>query len=409
VNLAVDDVLPTLSEIKNELNALKKQVQDVEIDVGELRQPHLHKEKTSLASSTWDKTVGLPAVSLASQQDGTHSDFAGVSCFFSIDDGKTDGKAAFEREMTNPLLGNFDEVDTSQTWLKVVATVRREQDKSTKDKNITMTIANVELRDCIKTLLGPYIEHFSKSAWDKSEVLLSKHWNEILFNWRKFTTPNSGAVRSTIDTKFRHRLDIILRFVRAYYPGMVKIQDEWSGCSQVLWADIRVLFRPGSLIVAKDWSKRNSAGTSKSVQVFKVNHLAIKESGFIFTAWLWDWDGSQLVRTVYEFKIDDFRGQRAITDLPFYPIDFFVNEKGEVGETAVRSCQQYRDRRKLFTDFTQKQGSSRGILTYNGEVFGLRGGCEPASGYESLESFQMFRSEHLSQRLIDVSQPRPEA
>ena len=87
-----------------------------------------------------------------------------------------------EKEMENPLIEDPDGVHAAQRWLKVVATVRNEQDKAAKSRNITITIADVSLRDYIRNLLGPYIEHFSKSAWEKSEVSLSQDWNEVLYN-----------------------------------------------------------------------------------------------------------------------------------------------------------------------------------------------------------------------------------
>ena len=403
---SVEDASATLGQISFDLQALRMRVVQLEDDVSLLTQTRPGKGKITQRATARSKSDNSRFPTSILEKPSPPSDLDGVDCFFVVNDGRT---TPLEKKMSNPLSEDSGTVEAVQGWLKVVATVKTEQEKFSRDRNIAMTIVDADVRDYIKAVLGPYIEHFTKSDWDRSEVTLSRHWNAILFNWRKFTASQDESAEASAHVERQKKLDVIMRFIRAYYPGMVKIQDEWSGCAQVLWNDIRVLFQPGSLIVAADWSKQDSGRTPNSVQVLKVHHLAINRlpastsPSFAFTAWLWDWDGSHLVRTMYEFKIDEYRGQRAITELPFYPIDFFVNDKGEKGEAAIRSCQQYEDRKELFASFTRHQSSPRRILTYTGEVFGLRGDPRPHSDHKSFGSFRSIYSESLSQRLIDVS------
>ena len=279
----------------------------------------------------------------------------GVKCFYKVTDGD---KPVRKVEMDNPLANDLEVSSEEQSWLELTANVQSDAEKSIKNNNITLTITDNDLRDYLRDFLGTYIEHFSREEWEKPSVLLSQNFNPLLFHWRELKQRHDNWPEDQ-DQKTYKRLGIVMKCIREYYTSMVNIQETWDTCRHVPFKDLRMLFRPGSLIVANDWTQEIANDTPRAPQVLKVNHLTLEKDWFQFTAWLWDWDGSQLARTMYKFRIDRYEGSQVITRLPFYPLDFFEYD-GKRGRDAIRSSPRYLcqkgqkplSRKELFKQFT---------------------------------------------------------
>ncbi|ROW07756.1 hypothetical protein VMCG_03439 [Cytospora schulzeri] len=149
---------------------------------------------------------------------------------------------------------------------------------------------------------------------------------------------------------------------------MTEIEEEWENDPAVLFEDLPVVFTPGTLIVA-DWFTADSLDVPKSPQVFKISNYTITKREFWLDVWIWDSDGSNArpIRMLYRFKIESYRYAKPISQLPFYPVDFF-KENGKSGLEAIRCSEQYRSRRFLFQKFTSGTREADKVLSYKDYV-----------------------------------------
>lgn len=261
-------------------------------------------------------------------------------------------------------------------WLKCID-AKYENGEAAPSK-IEVVICDTQLRDFMaKTVIGPYIEHTSKGVWQKKEVVLKPNFLPIVLNYTdlKNATENGSPYETTPEN--RQRLRKLLEMVRSkcdeqlFRPIDTGTIPDFRVPFSYLWR----LFKPGNLIVSP-W---NSSG---DLQVFKVHHFQSPTDGLLITAWTWDWDGDQLQRTLYEFRIPKYEDEdKYPAELTCYPIEFYEHLSGEDGKEKLK--EKLRTRREEFRQFTFEQKSGQKVLHYNGDIIT---GFSDDSFYRSLRA-----------------------
>lgn len=214
-----------------------------------------------------------------------------------------------------------------------------------------------ELRDCIAKVIAKYNDHTGNNTWQGSQVKLSSPFKAFVFNHAELETE---AQSTSLDPTTRKHLQELLQVVdKIHDPVQWKIpksvDDLWNFRIQytLLWT----LFKPGSLVVGA-W---NSA---QDLQVFQVHDTSysLKERALhrsnnistinelVITAWMWDWDGEEIVRTMFELKIPEYFGDKPPAELKCYPIMFYEME-GHRGIEAIRRTSVYQNRRASFLQY----------------------------------------------------------
>lgn len=275
----------------------------------------------------------------------------------------TDDMGTTEKPGRNPLDHKSDEDKCPTPWLTVVENVNSEKDAGPNRITWEITICDVNLRDCITKVLASYIDHTSKQVWQGTEVTLSNLITPIL-NYRRLESEKSSPSLSPIT---RERLGELLEIIKAVSDPLLLRAPEPTGKIRdfrIQYYHLWTLFRPGNLIVSS-WDQADGP------QVFRVDKFSCNkiESHFDIIAWVWDWDGQKIIRTLFEFRIEHYSEDKSPTELTCYPIEFYEDEEGRRGKAAIHAAQMYRKRRELFLQYTYQQKDSPSVLRYSGDVF----------------------------------------
>ncbi|ESZ91049.1 aaa family ATPase [Sclerotinia borealis F-4128] len=268
----------------------------------------------------------------------------------------------------------------STTWLTLTENANDKTNAGLESNPWTISIADQEVLNLLKETLKDYIEHTGKRKWDNKVVRLPEVWNPIVINWRRILEKQSSLPAET-DERLRRRFNILLDMHQKIHPSLVRFQASRDTYTTIRFTDLGGLIIPGSLVVT-NWLNLEFREAHEAPQVFKVSqlHYGSPTGPFMFTAWLWDWNGRSLVRTMYTFTIPPFDDYWAILRLPIYPVDFFVHG-GKQGIDAIRSHEQYTthkdgqaifNRRRLFRKYTIDHRRAGPVLRYCGDIIKLQ-------------------------------------
>ena len=128
-----------------------------------------------------------------------------------------------------------------------------------------------------------------------------------------------------------------------------------------------VLFRPGKLAVTA-WSQ----DSVEYPQVFKVSQFNMRDKGkrhalLRIEAWMFDWNGTDIDRTLFYFSIPNFEitsgaSVKSVKSLEVYPVEYFTDDTGRTGIEAIYAHEVYRDRRKSFIKYAVNGEGKRSPL-----------------------------------------------
>jgi len=261
------------------------------------------------------------------------------------------GDTISERDGEAPR-GISDSTTLPEYWLKVVDT-QSLKDEPLPDKR-EVVICDPNLRDLIQKTIPSYIDHTGKAVWQQKEVVLKANFITILFNHKELfgaaTDPSDSSQPET-----RGRLSKLLEVVRNLCADdLIRAIDPPDSVQdfRVQWEHVWAIFKPGSLIVSA-WNQ------AEDLQVLKVHHFNKKKDHVSVRAWIWDWDGKGLVRTLYEFRIEQYDGLKAPAELSCFPIEFWQTPP-----------QDLKERRSRFVNYTYEQSCSERLLHYQGDIIG---------------------------------------
>lgn len=115
-------------------------------------------------------------------------------------------------------------------------------------------------------------------------------------------------------------------------------------------------------------------------------------------AWMWDWNGQGLIRSMYDFPIPSYTADntsKALVDLPCYPVELYRGENGKSGLETLKELYSTK-RRGLFLKYTAEQALTNDPLSYAGSAVG----DAPAFPAAPAQEAQVDRRQN---RLITVS------
>jgi hypothetical protein len=231
-----------------------------------------------------------------------------------------------------------------------------------------------KLRDFIAKVIAKYNGHTGNSIWQASQVTLSSPFKALVFNHAEL---ESEAQSTSLDPTTRGRLQSLLQEVdKIHDPLRWKIPESVDDLSnfRIQYALLWTLFKPGSLVVGA-WN------LADDLQVFQVHDVsygskektlklvshAINE--LVITAWMWDWDGKNIVRTMFDLKISEFAGDKPPAELSCYPVAFYEDVEGHRGLEAIRGTSVYRDRRANYLQYALDH-HHLGLRRYSGDFYG---------------------------------------
>lgn len=278
-----------------------------------------------------------------------------------------------EKEWEDP---RKSEAFTDQTdWLRVK--------KITKGAEVsyTLTILDRKLLQRIYDIIGAYIDHTGKGQWKENSVTLRSTSPTIIYHFTKLKTAVERAESNQTNRRLEEFLSVFSSLIDTQliepfplYQDPRDVQMEF----RYLWP----VFRLGGLVVS-------SMHGGELPQVFRVDGFdnVIKQGARILTvsAWIWDWNGQGLIRSMYNFPIPSYTADntsKALIDLPCYPVELYKGDNGKMGTEALAELYSSQ-RRELFLKYTAEQELKNDPLCYSGSAFGDAPGFPSASVQEA--------------------------
>ena len=295
----------------------------------------------------------------------------------------------------------LEEAASSQDWLTVTKVVGGDSDAH------EIKISDKALRDCIKACLLSFIAHRGANVWLRDEVVLISEIDTLVFNYKIL---EAEAHRQPAD-KTRNRLRELLEILRAIHgpPILMCIDADISKDFRIEIEFVWPLFCPGKLIVA------NTDGFD-SPQLLRIDNYHLKtkdqQTSITVSAWMWDWDGQKLVRSMYEFiKKSPEHGRVNPKEWDFYPVECYEARDGNRGLNALRQDTALGNRRHVFIEYTGEYAAKyRGanFLRYSGDAFGDATAFPPSGNLGPRETLfgrlfgRLTRDERPESKLIKV-------
>ncbi|KAH9862850.1 hypothetical protein J1614_010943 [Plenodomus biglobosus] len=248
--------------------------------------------------------------------------------------------------------------------------IRFIKEKNKEDKR-EYIIRSLRLKSLMWGAVRGWVQHCgSDKDWNNDKplplrpLIIFHHWDQL----RSLAKMSEKASDEEIDTRrsLQHLLDDVEIIDSDEYMEFKGLRD----LKMTQYISMHYLFSPGAYMVARPFMGLP--------QIFQVdNHQYEKEREkeiFNLSVWGYDWDGSKLLRRPYRFSIDNFDGEKRISELPIYPVEFFVDDNDanlapKSGWPALRRIMA--ERAQKFRDFCKcKKGSQ--LFRYDGLAHVLR-------------------------------------
>lgn len=249
-----------------------------------------------------------------------------------------------------------DDGKTPPYWLAVMKIVE-DGDKTTHD----LTILDMKLRDRIRTVLSAYINHTDMYAWHLDAVTVKTLSATIILNFDKLRAEAQRGREDETSRRLQEFLDLFRALANPqFFPNLSSDLKNVRLEYECIWT----IYYPGKLVVS------NKHGADYP-QVFRVDKSTYTEDGqLIISAWMWDWNGDYLTRSIYDFRIQSYRDGKSPSELDCYPVEFYEAKDGSRGIDALQAHPASKDRRNLFLKYTFLQKTTVKVLRYSGDAFG---------------------------------------
>ena len=233
------------------------------------------------------------------------------------------------------------------------------------DNDGELEIVSRDLWNLLKQLLRHYPYH----TFQGDPVTIHSPYEAIILNWDKLE--NAAGERSADEKDNQARLDLGLLLdtissgsgdpkLDKYFKIRESNKEQRSVTFESLWT----LFSPGVLVYGKPFLGQDQIFiVQDNLRAWPLTRR--KDSKWALQCWTYDWDGKIFKRMALRLEIEDFNGNRPITSLPFYPIDYHQQP-----ETLKKRLVERGAKYRKFC--TAKQGSR--MFDYKGDVvFGKKG------------------------------------
>ncbi|GAB1319609.1 Transitional endoplasmic reticulum ATPase 1 [Madurella fahalii] len=247
----------------------------------------------------------------------------------------------------------------TQPTKNVAYTFRRVYNPDTGDKG---AYSELDIEDPgLRGLLSAEIRKYPGVNFDSDIITIRAPFSALIHNWDKLND------RAKVNPESQETKDLVSLLDRVRTTP--ELQDYFKTRKSNLAAKVTTfdtlwtVFAPGTLVVARLFQNRE--------QIFKVNDSPIPWYDYgayrhhEMWAWSWDYDGKKLLKIEYCLKFERFRGTKAITDLPYYPLEYYGDEE-KIKEIKDKS----RERALKFIRATIrcKQGAEQ-MFKYHGPAY----------------------------------------
>ncbi|KAK3319660.1 putative 26S protease regulatory subunit [Cercophora scortea] len=213
----------------------------------------------------------------------------------------------------------------------VAYTFRRVYDPASGEKGAysELEIEDPALIQVLKNEIGKY----PGVNLDSGIIAMQNPFSPLVHNWEKLNKRAGQDPESQTSQDLSSLLDRVQ--TAPELQDYFKVRESNLASKVVTFNTLWTVFVPGTLVVARLF--QNVA------QIFKIVDAPIPVSrpypSRQVTMWAssWDWNGKKLVRVEYELNFEWFRGTRAITELPYYPLMYHEDPERLLKEARTRA------------------------------------------------------------------------
>ena len=259
-----------------------------------------------------------------------------------------------------------------------------------------ITIEDVELRKLIYEVLKSNKQPASQLGWASGHVIMKFPFDPFIHNWEDFKAESVTIGRTELpsfNAQPRHQLRALLERIELIMPRSVSAREQaWD--SKRISSNPWTLFKPGSLVVAQP-----VFGMS---QIYRVHRIKLGNGGASsdsIECIRYHYDGTDLVRSFFDFHLYALPNELRINELSFYPIEYHVDETSDSEEGSISSLKPGEDlqailkkRGKKYRDLCTKKGLNHSY-SYNGPML-VEGALGLESDTDISEEVSIVRSSH---------------
>lgn len=218
---------------------------------------------------------------------------------------------------------------TTDDTTEIAFEARETFDENDKVSTREIILKSRQLKRLIWTVIGQWLRHekrISQNDWESEDQTWTASFIFATHYWTEF---EAEAAKQNDDQAYQDLRDL-LDYIELVQPDLVRTRRQLQTLDRIPYRFLWMLFRPGSLIVV-----RPSADPSH-IQVLQVHShrpsSKIEHRGeMAVVAWAFDWNGTELVKTYYEFPLGgkdqlDVEGQVRIVDLDCLPIRYYRSD-----------------------------------------------------------------------------------
>jgi hypothetical protein len=240
-------------------------------------------------------------------------------------------------------------------------TFRKIFGKDTKFKGSEVDIHAEGLRHLIRDNLPHYEGH----AWDGDVVTQTAPFHYFIFNWSRLIAASENLESDSPELKeARSDLRLLLDYIKVSpdLESYFKTRESYIKSRVTTYEWIWTIFSPGTKVIASPFM-----GLPQMFEVRAIESSPRSRERWAVYCWSYDWNGSQLDKSIFQFKVEQFHGLKPIDTLPCYPIEFYDDKEGmkdRLFQTLISTAKRYQE------ICARKKGAQQ-MFTYEGPVLSL--------------------------------------
>lgn len=275
------------------------------------------------------------------------------------------------------------------------------QKKDGTREKVEITIRSSGLINLIRGLMEDVLAHEGLAVW-KRKIVHTTTKNPLMLHCFDILRKAAFEPEETANTRapedVLEQLRSFVKDVEIYEDEIFKERSIARTSREISHNLVWTLFKPGTEVVTKLF---NSLPQIMVVHRHRPNRL--RPENFDVTCWMYDWNGTRLVKQLYEITIFYFKDTKPIKDLECYPLQYH----GQTEEDVATLRQDLIKRGRLFKEYCL-EASEQDLMRSHGPIF-------PGRNYRDRRPFSLFpdsmglNEDDSDQQDLEIDAPDPTA
>ncbi|KAI8957893.1 P-loop containing nucleoside triphosphate hydrolase protein [Daldinia sp. FL1419] len=291
---------------------------------------------------------------------------------------KTGERKDFE-ETQAPEPNKIDRQDAA-TILRLVIYDSKDSGNADEPKSYgELEILNKRLHELLKKLLAHHPTH----SFYSQSVKIRSPYEPIIMNWDLLEAEAEKEPENEEDSIARKGLGQLLKLIQQtsgdiQLDDYLKNRESLTKSKSITYDTLWTLFTPGTIVYGRPFLKND--------QIFIVQDIydlwpEPVDKEWLISCWTYDWNGKVFQRKPINLSIPKFRGTKAISSLPYYPLSE-AKDVESIKQSLIERGKLYR---KLCT-----VGDDERRFKYNGVAIADKSGFRGRKEKNAIDRYSVF-------------------